>query len=246
MPSLRQCLCTRLPNIQFYGELCGGALFIIIKNSSMNSGKAPAKAPQIIPVEKVAEADFPSRYGHFRICGFRLANGTTPETCVVLVKGDPGPGRIPLVRIHSQCLTGDVFASLRCDCREQLEMALAQVGASDYGFIIYEDKEGRGIGLMSKLKAYELQDEGVDTVEANQRLGFDADLRDYALAAGILQYYGVSAVRLLSNNPDKLRALEESGINIHERVPIEAAPEQARARYLKTKQEKLGHLFETP
>ena len=197
----------------------------------------------LIPVEKVAEADFPSRYGHFRICGFRLLNGSVPEAAVVLVKGTPKPDQVPLVRIHSQCMTGDVFASLRCDCREQLEMALAQVGASDYGFIIYEEKEGRGIGLMSKLKAYELQDQGVDTVEANERLGFDADLRDYALPAGILQYYKVHAVRLLSNNPDKLRALENSGIRIQERVPIEAQPQQARARYLKTKKEKLGHLL---
>jgi GTP cyclohydrolase II len=198
---------------------------------------------QLIPVEKVAEADFPSRYGQFRICGFRLASGAAQETAVVLVKGEPDPDKVPLVRIHSQCLTGDVFGSLRCDCRDQLEMAMEQVGASDYGFIIYEDKEGRGIGLMSKLKAYELQDEGVDTVEANVRLGYDADLRDYALPAGILQYYKVKAVRLLSNNPDKLRALETSGIKIAERVPIEAVPEQARARYLSTKKEKLGHLL---
>lgn len=201
--------------------------------------------PQVIAVEKVAEADFPSRYGQFRICGFRLADSSSSETAVVLVKGTPQPGKVPLVRIHSQCLTGDVFASLRCDCREQLEMAMEQVGAADYGFIIYEEKEGRGIGLMSKLKAYELQDQGVDTVEANERLGFDADLRDYALAGGILQHYQVRAVRLLSNNPDKLRALESCGIAIAERVPIEAPPQEARARYLKTKQEKLGHLFQT-
>ena len=203
----------------------------------------PGAAPQIIAVEKVAEADFPSRYGQFRICGFRLPNGASTETAVVLVKGTPTAGKTPLVRIHSQCLTGDVFASLRCDCREQLEMALSQVGASDYGFIIYEAQEGRGIGLMSKLQAYQLQDQGADTVEANRRLGYEADLRDYALPAGILQYYGVRAVRLLSNNPDKLRALENCGISIEERVAIEAPPQQARARYLKTKQEKLGHIF---
>jgi GTP cyclohydrolase II len=136
-----------------------------------------------------------------------------------------------------------VFASLRCDCRDQLEMALAQVGASDYGFIIYEEQEGRGIGLMSKLQAYELQDAGVDTVEANRRLGYEADLRGYLLPVGILQYYNVSAVRLLSNNPDKLRALETRGIAIQERVPIEGAPHQARAKYMKTKREKMGHLL---
>lgn len=198
---------------------------------------------QAIAVEKVAEADFPTRFGHFRICGFRWTHDGIPEEAVVLLKGKPQAGKAPLVRVHSQCLTGDVFASLRCDCREQLEIALEQVGESDYGFIIYEEKEGRGIGLMNKLQAYQLQDQGVDTVEANQQLGYDADLRDYAMAAAILRYYDVGAVRLLSNNPDKLRALESFGIAIEERVPIEAAPHQASARYLKTKQEKLGHLF---
>ncbi|MBI4465662.1 MAG: GTP cyclohydrolase II, partial [Acidobacteria bacterium] len=169
---------------------------------------AQSNPPPEIPavaVEKIAEADFPSRFGHFRVCGFRLVDGEVPETAVVLIKGDPQPGQVPLVRIHSQCLTGDVFASLRCDCREQLEIALKQVGASDYGFIIYEDQEGRGIGLMNKLLAYQLQDQGVDTVEANRRLGYEADLRSYRLAVGILQYYQVRAVRLLSNNPEKLR-----------------------------------------
>ena len=211
----------------------------------MDSQK-PISSATVIPVEKVADADFPSRFGHFRICGFRLLNGGEEETAVVLVKGNPELGGVPLVRIHSQCLTGDVFQSLRCDCREQLEIALSQVGKADYGYIIYENKEGRGIGLMSKLKAYELQDHGVDTVEANEKLGFDADLRDYALPAGILQYYKVQAVRLLSNNPDKLRALENCGIKIAERVPIEATPQPARARYLKTKKERLGHILEAP
>jgi GTP cyclohydrolase II len=214
------------------------------KNLPMNTANQESMPTHPIAVEKVAEADFPSRYGQFRICGFRLKDSSMPEAAVVLVKGQPQAGKVPLVRIHSQCLTGDVFGSLRCDCRDQLEIALAQVGASDYGFIIYEEKEGRGIGLMSKLKAYELQDEGVDTVEANRRLGFDADLRDYALPAGILQYYGVRAVRLLSNNPEKLKALENCGIKIAERVPIEAPPQEQRTRYLKTKQEKLGHLFQ--
>ena len=203
------------------------------------SGAAVAR----IAVEKLADADFPTRFGQFRICGFRLSNGSVPETAVVLVKGEPRPGVAPLVRIHSQCLTGDVFSSLRCDCRDQLEMALEQVGASDYGFIIYEEKEGRGIGLMSKLQAYELQDRGVDTVEANQQLGYEADLRSYLLPAGILQHYEVRAVRLLSNNPDKIRALELHGITVAERVPIEGAPHKARERYLDTKRDKLGHLL---
>jgi len=199
--------------------------------------------PPTIHVHKVAEADFPTRFGQFRICGFSSTNGATPETAVVLVRGKPRAGRVPLVRIHSQCLTGDVFASLRCDCREQLEMALAQVGASDYGFIIYEPQEGRGIGLMNKLQAYQLQDSGSDTIEANRQLGFEADMRQYTLAAGILQHYGVKSVRLLSNNPDKIQALERFGIAIRERVPIEAKPHRASARYLKTKREKMGHLL---
>jgi GTP cyclohydrolase II len=207
--------------------------------------KQEAKGGPVNPpaVEKVAEADFPTRFGNFRICGFQFVHSNPPESAVVLVKGTPGEGKVPLVRIHSQCLTGDVFGSLRCDCRDQLEMALAQVGASEYGFIIYEEKEGRGIGLMNKLQAYQLQDQGVDTVEANRRLGFEADLRDYTLPASILRYYGVKAVRLLSNNPDKIRALESNGIAIQERIPIEGVPHKASERYLKTKKEKLGHLL---
>ncbi|MSO19037.1 MAG: GTP cyclohydrolase II [Acidobacteria bacterium] len=201
----------------------------------------PVQTPPRIPVVKIAEADFPSVFGKFRICGFRLTDDRGIENAVVLVRGTPQSGKIPLVRIHSQCLTGDVFGSLRCDCREQLEMALAQVGASDYGFIIYEEKEGRGIGLMNKLLAYQLQDEGLDTIEANERLGFEADLRDYRLPAGILQYYGVSQVRMLSNNPEKLQAMEANGIAIKERVPVEAKPHQARVKYLRTKRDKMGH-----
>ncbi|MBI3895146.1 MAG: GTP cyclohydrolase II [Acidobacteria bacterium] len=199
-----------------------------------------------IPVEKVAEADFPSRFGHFRICGFRLLDEAAPEVAVVLVKGEPLPGKIPLVRIHSQCLTGDVFGSFRCDCREQLEMALTQIGASEYGFLIYEQQEGRGIGLLNKLRAYALQDQGMDTVEANRELGYEADLRHYSLAAGILQYYQVGALRLLSNNPEKLRALEAAGISVPERIPIAANPQPGTARYLKTKREKMGHWFPDP
>lgn len=214
------------------------------KPASASSPLAPLGVEQTaprIPVEKIAEASFPSVWGKFRICGFRLTDESGSEEAVVLIKGTPQPGQVPLVRIHSQCLTGDVFGSLRCDCREQLEMALERVGKSDYGFIIYEEKEGRGIGLMNKLQAYALQDQGLDTVEANERLGFEADLRDYRLPAGILQYYGVSAVRMLSNNPEKLRALEASGIAISERVPVEAVPHHAREKYLRTKREKMGH-----
>ncbi len=158
--------------------------------------------------------------------------------------GDLGPGSPPpLVRIHSQCLTGDVFHSLRCDCRSQLELALDQIAAEGRGLLLYEHQEGRGIGLMNKISAYQLQDEGLDTVEAHQRLGFDADLRDYVLPAAILNYFGVKQVRLLSNNPDKVAALEKAGIKVVERAPIIVPPLDTTADYLRTKREKLGHLF---
>src|SRR5579864_7210303 len=166
--------------------------------------------PPMVPaskIEKVAEADFPSRFGKFRIYGF--TNGS--EEAVVLKMGDIA-GAPPLVRIHSQCLTGDVFHSLRCDCRAQLELALQAIGREGRGLLIYEHQEGRGIGLLNKLRAYELQDQGADTVEANQQLGFEADLRGYQIPAAILQFFGVQAVRLMSNNPGKIQALETAGI----------------------------------
>lgn len=149
----------------------------------------------------------------------------------------------PLVRVHSQCLTGDVFGSLRCDCRQQLEMALAMIAEEGAGILIYEQQEGRGIGLMPKLQAYELQDSGLDTVEANEKLGFKADHREFALPAEILKALGVKSVRLLSNNPDKVAALEGAGVRVAERVPCEVDPSTHAEEYLKTKREKLGHLF---
>jgi GTP cyclohydrolase II len=152
-------------------------------------------------------------------------------------------GAPPLVRVHSQCLTGDVFGSLRCDCRAQLEMALKMIADEGSGILIYEQKEGRGIGLMAKLRAYELQDAGLDTVEANEKLGFEADLREFAMPAAMLAHMGVKSVRLLSNNPAKLAALEQAGIRVVERVPAEVAPEATTERYLKVKKEKMGHLL---
>jgi len=149
----------------------------------------------------------------------------------------------PLVRIHSQCLTGDVFGSLRCDCRQQLEMALSMIASEGTGVLIYEQQEGRGIGLMAKLQAYELQDCGLDTVEANERLGFKADQREFLLPAEILRSLGLPSVRLLSNNPEKVAALERAGITVTERIPCEVAPSIHAQDYLKTKKEKLGHLF---
>jgi len=197
-------------------------------------------------VRKVASADFPTRWGRFRILGFRGQLGTSQqrpeEDAVALVMGDIHSSP-PLVRIHSQCLTGDVFGSLRCDCRQQLEMALSLISQQGAGILIYEQQEGRGIGLMAKLQAYELQDQGLDTVEANERLGFKADHRQFALPAEILRTLGVSQVRLLSNNPDKVTALEKGGVIVTERVPCEVAPSAHAEEYLKTKKEKLGHLF---
>lgn len=170
-----------------------------------------------------------------------MQNGK-PEEAVALVMGDVHAAP-PLVRVHSQCLTGDVFGSLRCDCRQQLEMALAMIAEEGSGILIYEQQEGRGIGLMPKLQAYELQDSGLDTVEANEKLGFKADHREFALPAEILKALGVKAVRLLSNNPHKVAALENAGVTVAERVPCEVDPSTHAEEYLKTKREKLGHLF---
>jgi GTP cyclohydrolase II len=194
--------------------------------------------------KQLASADFPTRWGHFRIYGFRLdpqQNGK-PEEAVALVMGDIHSSPA-LLRIHSQCLTGDVFGSLRCDCRQQLELALAMIGGEGAGILIYEAQEGRGIGLMPKLQAYELQDSGLDTVEANESLGFRADQREFALPAEILKALGVREVRLLSNNPEKVAAMERAGIRVTERVPCEVVPSAHAEDYMRTKKEKLGHLF---
>ncbi len=197
-----------------------------------------------LTLKKVAEADLPSRFGKFRVFGFEGVRASETEEAVALKLGDLAHDKSPvLVRIHSQCLTGDVFHSLRCDCRAQLELAIDGIAAEGRGLLIYENQEGRGIGLLNKLRAYELQDEGLDTVEANVRLGFKADLRDYALPAAILQYFGISEVRLLSNNPDKVAALEQAGITVVERAPIIAPPLETTAEYMRTKREKMGHLF---
>ena len=204
-------------------------------------------------VKKVAEADLPTRWGAFRILGFE---GTLPaktgspaqpgkvEGLVALVMGDIHTAP-PLVRIHSQCLTGDVFGSLRCDCRLQLELALTKMAAEGAGILLYEQQEGRGIGLMAKLKAYELQDAGLDTVEANVELGFEADYREYELPAQVLKMLGVSQVKLMTNNPGKVAALESAGIAVVERISAEVEPQETFAAYLRTKQEKMGHIVET-
>jgi GTP cyclohydrolase II len=206
-------------------------------------------------VSKVAEADFPSRWGKFRIYGFEgimsaarpCANTPvstkTVEELVALVMGDIH-SQPPLVRIHSQCLTGDVLGSMRCDCRPQLELALAKISEAGAGILLYENQEGRGIGLMAKLKAYELQDHGLDTIEANVKLGFAADCREFELPAEVLKHLGVKEIRLMTNNPEKIKALEEGGIRVVERVSAEVEPHASFQRYLQTKQEKMGHLLE--
>jgi GTP cyclohydrolase II len=192
----------------------------------------------VTTVKEIASADFPTRWGKFRIHGFRAEFGSDGsrrvEEAVALVMGDVHSAA-PLVRIHSQCLTGDVFHSLRCDCRQQLEMALGMIRDLGAGILIYEQQEGRGIGLMAKLQAYELQDAGLDTVKA--------DHRDFALPGQMLKALGVSRVRLLSNNPEKVEALEQAGIEVVERVPCEVIASPYAEEYLKTKKEKLGHLF---
>ena len=208
----------------------------------------------IASVRKVADADFPTRWGHFRILGFEGLSvpaatalcepAADKEEAVALVMGDilAAP---PLVRIHSQCLTGDVFHSLRCDCRLQLELALRAIASAGAGILLYEQQEGRGIGLMAKLRAYELQDQGLDTVEANLKLGFAADCREFELPAAILRQMGVPSVRLITNNPDKVAALEAAGIRVAERVSAEVPAEESFEEYLRVKQEKLGHIFES-
>ena len=199
---------------------------------------------------QAAEADFPTEYGHFRILGFegrtRSGEAVAVEEAVVLRMGDILNGDPPLLRIHSQCLTGDVFHSLRCDCRAQLEIALEAVASAGRGIILYEHQEGRGIGQMNKLRAYELQDQGADTVEANERLGFESDLRSYALPGAVLKHMGMTAVRLMSNNPEKVQALENAGIRVAERVPCIAEAHESRRGYLETKREKMGHLLDPP
>lgn len=195
-------------------------------------------------LSKVAEANFPSRFGHFRIFGFEGQYSADVEECVVLRMGDLSLGGPPLLRIHSQCLTGDVFHSLRCDCRLQLELSLNLIAEEGRGLIVYEHQEGRGIGLLNKLRAYELQDQGLDTVEANEHLGFEADLRDYRISADILRYFNVKSVRLLSNNPAKIAALERAGITVAQRIPCIVAPHESTAVYLRTKKQKMGHLLE--
>ena len=192
-------------------------------------------------VRLVARAELPTRFGRFTILALQ-GRGPTEEA-VAIQHGRVKPGDAPLVRVHSQCLTGDVFTSERCDCRAQLEYSLRKIAKEPSGIVLYLPQEGRGIGLINKIKAYELQDEGLDTVEANRRLGFAADSRDYDFAAAALKALGVRCVRLLSNNPDKIEQLERGGVRVVKRVPCRPRTSHHSRAYLKTKQAKLGHLL---
>ena len=198
-------------------------------------------------IRKLAEADFPTRWGQFRILGFeRVVENPAPcndrmpvpatriETAVALVMGDIFSAP-PIARIHSQCLTGDVFHSLRCDCHDQLHLALGRIAQEGAGILLYEHQEGRGIGLMAKLQAYELQDQGLDTIEANHELGYEADCRNFELPAAMLRYLGIESVRLMTNNPEKVQALESAGVRVVERLSAHVAAEPASERYLQTK-----------
>jgi 3,4-dihydroxy 2-butanone 4-phosphate synthase/GTP cyclohydrolase II len=194
-------------------------------------------------IKRMAASILPTRYGKFNIIGYEVTSGKAKISYVVLVKGKLDLGKSVLVRIHSQCLTGDVFGSIRCDCGDQLHKAMRMITREKQGVVIYHPEEGRGIGLLNKLLAYELQDQGADTVEANKKLGFQADERDYATCGEILKDLGILQVRLLSNNPDKVNALKKAGLKTVERVPLEITPRISSAKYLRTKKEKLGHLL---
>src|SRR3982750_1695801 len=198
-------------------------------------------ASQELSVERVAEARLPTEVGEFKIAGYR--SRTSDEEFVVLFKGEMRPEIPTLVRIHSQCLTGDVFGSIKCDCGRQLKHAMELIEREGRGAIVYQQQEGRGIGIINKIRAYALQDEGADTVEANERLGLGVDLREYRQCAEILFDLGLCKVRVISNNPEKLKALEDAGLQIVERIPIEIPAEKPAAHYLRTKKEKMGHLI---
>src|SRR5882757_5705220 len=194
------------------------------------------------PPQNVAQAELPTRSGRFTIYGFK---GLGPQDeAVALVRGKLNGKTAPLVRVHSQCLTGDVLGSLRCDCRAQLELSLKKISKAPSGILLYLPQEGRGIGLMNKLRAYQLQDGGMDTVEANESLGFAADARDYDFSADVLKKLGATRIRLLSNNPDKIKQLESAGIRVVERVPCQPRLSKISRAYLQTKKRKMGHLLE--
>ncbi len=192
-------------------------------------------------VQKVAEARLPTEFGEFRIAGYRSL--VSDEEFVCLYKGEFREHVPALVRIHSQCLTGDVFHSTKCDCGPQLQRAMEMIGREGRGAIVYQHQEGRGIGIINKIRAYALQDEGADTIEANERLGLGVDLREYGQCVEILRDLGIRRVRVMSNNPDKLQAMRDGGLVVAERVPIEFRPSKNTLKYLTTKKLQMGHLL---
>ncbi len=208
----------------------------------MNLDTTQDRATDSATVKLEAEANLPTEFGCFKIAGFRSLN--SDEEFVALIKGKIDPEKPTLVRIHSQCLTGDVFHSLKCDCGPQLKHAMEMVQADGSGIIVYQQQEGRGIGIVNKIRAYALQDQGADTIEANVKLGFAIDAREYNQCAEVIKQLGACRVRLMSNNPDKVRALRNAGIEVVERVPLEVKASPPAFRYLMTKKEQMGHLLQ--
>ena len=202
------------------------------------------KYPSIKTIERAAEAKLPTKFGAFRIIGYR--SRVSDEEFVVLARGIFRPESPALVRIHSQCLTGDVFGSIKCDCGQQLEAAMKLIAEEECGAIVYQQQEGRGIGIINKIRAYALQDKGADTIEANELLGLDVDLRRYEQCAEILLDLGLNCVRLMSNNPEKIRAVRNCGLEVVERVPLSIEYHQNLTRYLKIKRDEMGHLINLP
>ena len=225
----------RMPDLKIFAEKHGLSIATIkdLIRYRMQSG--------LLSVRRVAEANLPTMYGEFRIVAYE--NDLNPETHVAIVKGNPSPAVPTLVRVHSECLTGDVLGSLRCDCGGQIAAALCRIEQEGAGVVLYMRQEGRGIGLANKLRAYALQDSGLDTVEANHKLGFKADLRDYGIGAQILVDLGVRKMRLMTNNPTKIVGLEGYGLEVVERVPLELDACEYNADYMRTKKEKMGHLL---
>ena len=205
-------------------------------------GKSSLRLVNLKTVERVAEARLPTAFGEPRIIGYQSV--TSDEEFVALTWGELHGDEPTLVRIHSQCLTGDVFGSVKCDCGQQLRAAMEMIAREGRGVIVYQQQEGRGIGIINKIRAYALQDLGADTIEANERLGLAVDMRCYEQCAEILRDLGLNRVRLMSNNPEKMRALEEMGLDVVERVSLVTPPTDAARGYLRTKKEKMGHLLE--
>ncbi|HEX4948266.1 MAG TPA: GTP cyclohydrolase II [Blastocatellia bacterium] len=208
----------------------------------MNLISEQDRATDSVTVKLEAEANLPTEFGAFKIAGFRSL--TSDEEFVALVKGKIDPTKPTLVRIHSQCLTGDVFHSLKCDCGPQLKRAMELIQSEGSGIIVYQQQEGRGIGIVNKIRAYALQDQGADTIEANVKLGFAIDAREYDQCAEVIKQLGARKVRLMSNNPDKVRALRKAGLEVVERVPLEVKASAPAFNYLRTKKEQMGHLLQ--